>query len=106
MTLEKYAFTMKLHLGMEAEYKRRHDTIWPELSQLLHDAGVSDYTIHLDEQTGMLFGLLSRRADHTMGSLPQHPIMKRWWAYMADIMDTNPDGSPVQCTLKPVFHLP
>ncbi len=106
MILEKHAFKMKLHPGMEAEYRKRHDEIWPELSALLHEAGVRDYSIHLDRETNILFGVLSRPADHSMASLPEHPVMKRWWAHMADIMESNPDNSPVQSDLVTVFHLP
>jgi L-rhamnose mutarotase len=106
MSLEKHAFTMALHPGMEAEYRKRHDEIWPELAALLHEAGVSDYSIHLDRQTNTLFGVLTRPAGHTMDSLPDHPVMKRWWAYMADIMATHPDNSPIQRELATVFHLP
>ncbi|SIR21474.1 L-rhamnose mutarotase [Rhizobium sp. RU35A] len=106
MTLERYAFRMKLNPGMEDEYRKRHDEIWPELVSLLRDAGVSDYSIHLDRETNILFGLLTRPADHGMASLPDHPVMKRWWAHMADIMATNPDNSPVAVDLVPVFHLP
>jgi len=103
---EKHAFKMQLNPGMEAEYRKRHDEIWPELVDLLHRAGVSDYSIHLDRTTNMLFGVLTRPADHGMASLPDHPVMKRWWAHMADIMETNPDNSPVQHDLITVFHLP
>ena len=102
---EKYAFTMKLNPGMEDEYRRRHDKIWPELMELLKDAGVEDYSIHLDRETGTLFGVLWRPADHRMADLPGHPVMKRWWAYMADIMATNPDNSPVEKPLVTVFHM-
>lgn len=104
--MERYAFKMKLNPGMAAEYKKRHDEIWPELSALLREAGVSDYSIHLDPQTNILFGLLTRTAGHRMAALPDHPVMKRWWAHMADIMETNPDNSPVQSDLVPVFHMP
>jgi len=104
--MERYAFKMKLNPGMAAEYRKRHDEIWPELSALLREAGVSDYSIHLDPQTNILFGLLTRTADHRMAALPDHPVMKRWWAHMADIMETNPDNSPVQSDLVPVFHMP
>jgi len=104
--MERYAFKMKLNPGMAAEYKKRHDEIWPELSALLREAGVSDYSIHLDPETNILFGLLTRTADHRMAALPDHPVMKRWWAHMADIMETNPDNSPVQSDLVPVFHMP
>lgn len=104
--LERHAFKMKLHPGMEAEYKKRHDEIWPDLVDLLREAGVSDYTIHLDRETNILFGVLTRPKDHTMASLPEHPVMKRWWAHMADIMESNPDNSPVATDLATVFHLP
>ena len=104
--MEKYAFKMQLRAGMEAEYKRRHDEIWPELAALLRDAGVSDYSIHLDRETGVLFGVLWRRDDHGMEALPAHPVMQKWWAFMADIMEVNSDNSPIAKPLETVFHLP
>ena len=104
--MEKFAFRMQLNPGCRAEYQKRHDAIWPELVALLRDAGVSDYSIHLDEDTGVLFGVLWRSDDHGMDALPDHPVMKRWWAHMADIMATNPDNSPVAVPLTTVFHMP
>lgn len=104
--MEKYAFRMRLNPGQEAEYRRRHDEIWPELVALLQAAGVSDYSIHLDRDTGTLFGVLWRRDDHGMESLPDHPVMQRWWAHMADIMETGPDSEPVAVPLEPMFHMP
>jgi L-rhamnose mutarotase len=104
--MQKYAFRMRLNPGQEAEYRRRHDAIWPDLAALLREAGISDYSIHLDRETGLLFGVLWRRDDHAMDDLPAHPVMQRWWAHMADIMATNPDGSPVAVPLETVFHLP
>ena len=102
-TQEKYAFKMQLLPGKADEYRRRHDAIWPELAALLNQAGVSDYSIHLDHETSVLFGVLTRRQDHTMTSLPDHPVMKKWWAHMADIMATNLDNSPVQSDLVTIF---
>ncbi|MBX3532201.1 MAG: L-rhamnose mutarotase [Rhizobiaceae bacterium] len=102
---EKHAFRMKLNSGMREEYIRRHEAIWPELVALLHEAGVSDYSIHLDAPTDTLFGVLWRRDGHTMDDLPSHPVMKRWWAHMADIMETNPDNEPVSIPLETVFHM-
>lgn len=104
--MEKYAFKMQLNPGMEAEYRRRHDEIWPELVALLKEAGVSDYSIHLDPETLILFGVLWRRADHGMDALPAHPVMQRWWAHMADIMATKRDNEPIATPLVPLFHLP
>jgi L-rhamnose mutarotase len=104
--MQKYAFRMQLNPGMEDEYRRRHDAIWPELVTLLKEAGISDYSIHLDAQTGILFGVLWRSDDHRMDDLPSHPVMRRWWAHMGDIMQTHPDGAPVAIPLQPMFHLP
>jgi L-rhamnose mutarotase len=103
---ERHVFKMKLNPGMEAEYRKRHDEIWPDLVDLLHEAGISDYTIHLDPETDLLIGVLTRTKTHKMADLPNHPVMKRWWAHMADIMATNPDNSPWAVDLKPVFHMP
>lgn len=103
--MEKYVFRMRLNPGMAAEYRARHDAIWPELSALLREAGVSGYSIHLDEETNLLFGVLRRREDHTMADLPNHPVMQRWWAHMADIMETKPDNEPVAVPLLTVFHM-
>lgn len=104
--MERHAFKMRLNAGMEAEYTRRHDEIWPDLVQLLKDTGISNYSIHLDRETNTLFGYLERRDDHAMDDLPNHPVMKKWWAYMGDIMATNPDGSPVAIPLVETFYLP
>ncbi len=103
--MEKYAFKMKLNPGQAAEYKSRHDAIWPELVALLKEAGISDYSIHLDGETNILFGVLWRRDDHTMDALPKHPVMRRWWDYMRDIMQTKPDGEPVATPLLTMFHM-
>ncbi len=102
---EKHAFKMRLNPGMAAEYKKRHDEIFPELVELLHAAGVKDYSIHLDTETNILFGVLWRRVDHTMADLPNTEIMQRWWAHMADIMATNEKNEPIAVDLAPVFWM-
>jgi L-rhamnose mutarotase len=102
--MQRRAFTMKLKHGFEAEYLKRHNEIWPELSALLKTAGIRDYSIFLDRSSGTLFALQKLTENNTNDDLPHHPIMKRWWAYMADIMETNPDNSPVAQALEEVFH--
>lgn len=95
---------MQLHRGQAEEYKKRHDTIWPDLAELLKSVGVNDYAIFLDEETYALFAVLHIEDPSLLDTLPQHPVMQRWWQYMSDIMDTNPDHSPVQKPLAEVFH--
>ena len=103
--MERVAFKMKLFKGKEIEYKKRHDEIWPELSQLLKEKGVQEYSIFLDEATGFLFGSLKIPDAKKLDELPMHPIMKKWWAYMKDIMESNPDNSPVSIPLVEVFYM-
>ena len=104
--MEQIAFRMALNPGQAAEYQRRHEAIWPELTALLKAAGISDYSIFLDPESHALFAVLSRPAHHGMDALPGHPVMQAWWRHMADIMTTNPDGSPAVTPLSPMFHLP
>ena len=100
-----YAFRMKLKPGNVDEYRRRHDAIWPELAELLQAAGIHDYSIFLDEETLHLFAVLKLREPNQREQLPQHPVMRRWWDYMRDLMETHPDGRPREWPLAPIFHL-
>lgn len=95
---------MKLRPGCEAEYKKRHDEIWPDLSMELRGAGVSDYSIFLDEETLTLFAVQKLSGEHSAAELPSSPIVRKWWDFMADIMETNADNSPVCIPLQEVFH--
>ena len=103
--MKRFAFKMKLKPGCKAEYKKRHDQIWPELQQLLKNAGISDYSIFLDEESNTLFAV--QKIDGAQGSqdLGKTEIVQKWWAYMADIMETNPDNSPVSIALEEIFYL-
>ena len=103
--MPKVAFKMQLHQGKAEEYKRRHDELWEELKDLLKTTGVQDYSIFLDEKTYALFGVLTIENPILLDDLPKHPVMQRWWEYMGDIMDANPDNSPVSVPLKEVFYL-
>lgn len=99
------AFKMKLKSGYEKEYKKRHDAIWPELSKELSNAGISDYSIFLDEETLTLFAFQKLTLNNTSSELPETEIVKKWWNYMSDIMEVNPDNSPVTKNLYEVFHM-
>ena len=101
---EQIAFRMQLKPGVTAEYKRRHDELWPELADALNRAGIYDYSIFLDEETMSLFAVLRLRADNNRAALPHEPIMKKWWDYMADLMLVHPDNRPQEWPLLPVFH--
>jgi L-rhamnose mutarotase len=98
------AFRMKLKPGAVAEYHRRHEELWPELSRALRDAGIYDYSIFLDEETLHLFAVLKLWPDNKIEALPQKEVMQRWWDYIADLMEVEPGNRPREWPLKQMFH--
>ena len=103
--MKRVALTMKLKEGYEEEYKIRHDNLWPEMAELIKNYGIEDYSIFLDEETLTLFAALKVPDDFSVENIPVTGIQKKWWDYMADIMEVNPDNSPKTEPLKEVFHL-
>ncbi|MEN9612571.1 MAG: hypothetical protein RLZZ628_3385 [Bacteroidota bacterium] len=103
--MHRIAFKMQLHKGQAAEYKKRHDEIWAELVTLLKSIGIEDYSIFLEEETQALFAILKIKEPALLDTLPAQEVMQRWWQYMGDIMDTNPDNAPVVKPLIDVFYL-
>ena len=98
-------FKMKLYPGMEEEYERRHNLLWPEMRESIHRFGGRNYTIFLDRETLTLFGTIEIEDEALWARQAEDPVNRRWWDYMADIMETNPDNSPVSQDLHRVFHL-
>lgn len=103
--MKRFAFKMKLKPGFKEEYKKRHSEIWPELARLIKDSGVYDYSIYLDEETNILFACQKQAGGKSSQDLGSNPVVRRWWDYMADIMETNPDNSPVTIPLEEMFYL-
>ena len=101
----RFAFKMQLKAGCEKEYQQRHAAIWPELVEMIREQGVSNYSIYWDRDTNILFGYQEIEGEQSSQDMGADEITKRWWAYMADIMETNPDNSPVTVPLREVFHL-
>lgn len=100
------AFKMKLYPGMEEEYEKRHNELWPEMRDAIHAHGGRNYHIFLDRETGTLFGMIEIDSEEEWAKQADEPINRKWWDFMADIMETNADNSPVAIDLHPVFHLP
>ena len=103
--MPRLAFKMRLKPGAAAEYKKRHDAIWPELAAELRAAGISDYSIFLDEETLTLFAVQKLGDQNAAADLSDSPLVRKWWDYMAPLMETHPDHSPVARPLNEVFHL-
>ena len=103
--MKRLAFKMKLKAGFEGEYEKRHEEVWPEVEQELKKAGVNDYSIFFDPETNTLFEVQKLTDDHSYDKLPQAEIMQIWDKFMSDILESNPDNSPVMTELKEVYRL-
>lgn len=99
------AFRMKIYPGQEAEYERRHQLLWPEMKEVIHKYGGKNYSIFLDLETNILYAYIELEDEEKWSETAKTEINQKWWNYMKDIMETNPDNSPVSIDLKPVFHL-
>lgn len=99
-------FKMTLYPGMAEEYEKRHNALWPEMRDMIHEYGGKNYTISLDKETNILYGYIELEDADKWAESADTAINRKWWDFMADIMDTNPDNSPVSTDLVPVFHLP
>ena len=102
--MKRVVFKMHLNEGQKAEYIKRHDEIWPVLTLELSKAGITDYSIFYDEETNVLFAVQKQSENSTADLLPQTEIVRKWWKFMAEIMEVNPDNSPVSLPLTEVFH--
>jgi L-rhamnose mutarotase len=105
METKRFGFKMKMLPGFREEYKKRHNEIWPELVQLLKNEGIGNYSIFLDEEENTLFAYQEQSGDSSSQDLGNTEVVKKWWKYMADVMQTNPDSSPVTIPLEQVFYM-
>ena len=102
---KRFGFKMKLYPGFKEEYRKRHAEIWPELVRLLKEQGIGNYSIWLDEETNTLFAYQEQSGESSSQDLGTTEIVQKWWKYMADIMETNPDNSPISIPLEEVFFM-
>ncbi len=98
-------FVMQLYPGMEEEYEKRHKDLWPEMVEMIHAHGGKNYSIALDPESLKLFGYIEIEDEQLWARGADTAINRRWWDYMADIMETNEDNSPVARDLRLLFHL-
>ena len=98
-------FKMKLYDGMAKEYEKRHNELWDEMKEMIHAYGGKNYSIFLDEETNTLFGYIELESREKWAESANTEICRKWWHFMADIMETNPESIPVSIDLVNVFHL-
>jgi len=91
--------------GCEEEYRRRHDPIWPELSDVLRSHGVVSYSIFLHPETRQLFAFAEIESEERWAAIARTEVCQRWWQSMKHLMPANADGSPVAVEIPEVFRL-
>lgn len=104
--MERYAWKASVLEGQLAEYKKRHDNIWPELKQVLKDAGIVNYSIW--NVGSELFGYFecvkgaAFAADYQAKSL----VVDKWNKYMRDVMIMEmDDATGAQPKMKEIFYM-
>lgn len=105
LRMVRKAFKMFLNPGMAEEYEKRHNALWQEMKEKIHEYGGSNYSIFLDRETNILYGYIEVESEEKWAQLADTEINRKWWDYMADIMETNADNSPVCVDLDSVFYL-
>lgn len=101
----RHAWVMKLKPGQEAEYKRKHDEIWPEMVEVLKRQGIRNYSIYRHGLTLFAYYEKDDGAPPDPGG-PPDPVIQRWWASMAPHMETVPlYNAPVTEPVELVFRL-
>jgi L-rhamnose mutarotase len=90
--VERIGFVMALRPGAEAEYRRRHSSVWPEMLDELRAAGAGTYSIFLSGD--QLFGYLEvEDFDRFRRHMSASEVNERWQADMAGLIDplTDPE---------------
>ena len=104
--MEKYAWRARIVDGAAEEYKRRHSEIWPEMLEVLKEAGIVNYTIWLSGNE--LFGYYEceKGIEYAAKVQAESPTVKKWDEYMKDILIMEKDPvTGAQPQLEKVFEM-
>ncbi len=105
--MKRKAFLIQAKAGLSGEYKRRHNSVWPELKQELKAHGIENYSIFLHENSEYLFGYFEVEDEGLFDKLGESEIMQRWWRSMTEVLVCENDQSlkAKEEMLVEVFHL-
>jgi L-rhamnose mutarotase len=103
--MERVGFTMRVLPGQEAEYRRRHAAVWPDMLDALRSAGARDYSIFI-RGSDLFAYLVVDDFDAFRASMATSPVNARWQAEMASLIDPLTDpATGFHQRLNEVFHL-
>ena len=89
--MERFAWKGKIKAGMQAEYKRKHDEIWPEMVELLKSAGIRNYSIWSDGRDVFGYYECEKGIAFAEKTQAESPVVDRWNEYMADVLELEMD---------------
>lgn len=101
------AFVIQAREGMTDEYIRRHNPIWPQLEEQLHQHGVSNYSIFYRENAQQFFGYLEVEDEALFAKLAEQEVCRRWWLLMTSYLECEHENSKKakEEMLTEIFHL-
>ena len=104
--MERFAWKGRIKPGMQEEYKRRHDEIWPEMLDLLHAAGIRNYTIWSDGRDVFGYYECEQGVAFAEKTQAESPVVDRWNDYMEDVLDLVMDPETgAQLKLQLMFRM-
>jgi L-rhamnose mutarotase len=98
-------FVMKVKEGAVDEYVRAHDNIWPDMSSMLKEHGVHNYSIALLPSTHQLVAYVEIESEARWDAIATTEMCQRWWKFMAPLMETDDAGRPKAEAAREVFFL-
>lgn len=103
--MKRKAFKMYLKEGCEEEYVKRYNALWPDLKDLFKEKGIVDFSIYWDKESNCLYAYQIRSKSMDENSLNDSMIMRRWWEYISDIIETDSKNQPIVLPLEEMFHI-
>lgn len=101
----RLCFTFELYEGAEAEYKKRHDEIWPELVAAIKDAGFSNYSLFRRGTQIVAYAEVEPDLETAMAKLGQSEHNAKWAKWFEELIVNLTDSRGNLMSLTEVWHL-
>lgn len=103
--MQRLCFTFDIYEGKEAEYKKRHDEIWPELVAAIKEAGFRNYSLFRRGTQIVGYCEFEVNMEKSFAKLGEHEANARWAKWFEDIIVNLTDNSGNLMVMQEVWHL-
>lgn len=106
--MKRVGFILKVRRDKLEEYRKHHESVWPEMLEALRRTGWQNYSLFMRED-GLLFGYFETPDSFqaALDGMAREEVNARWQTFMAPYFESiggrNPDESMAE--LQEVFHL-